>query len=370
MSKQLHIVMHDVPWPADFGGVVDLYYKLKWLHAFGVKIQLHCFVHNRPQQPELNKYCEAVHYYERKKRFGLRLPYIVSSRIDKKLLENLAKDDHPILLEGIHCSYLLYADSFPHRKIFLRLHNVEFLYYGKLAGHETNWLKKFYYGNEARLLKKYEQTVATKAPVWAVSTADVEVYRNVFGAADIHFLPVFLPWDRAEPRAGTGSFCLYHGNLEINENETAALWLIENIFAALYLPFVIAGKNPSKKLKTAAASYKHISIVDNPPEHQMQELIAEAHVNILPSFNNTGVKLKLLNALYNGRHCLVNLAGCEGSGVNEACVIAETAEEFKEHLQKLFQEEFTENKIQHRNAVLKSLYNNEQNARRINAWIW
>ena len=29
--------MHDVPWPADFGGVVDLFYKLKWLHAAGLK---------------------------------------------------------------------------------------------------------------------------------------------------------------------------------------------------------------------------------------------------------------------------------------------------------------------------------------------
>lgn len=370
MSKQLHIVMHDVPWPADFGGVVDLYYKLKWLHAFGVKIQLHCFVHHRPQQPELNKYCEAVHYYERKKRFDLRLPYIVSSRMDKKLLENLAKDDHPILLEGIHCSYLLYANLFPHRKIFLRLHNVEHLYYAKLAGHETRLLKKFYYRNEARLLKKYEQAVATKAPVWSVSAADVEVYKDAFGATDIHFLPVFLPWDEAAPRAGTGSYCLYHGNLEINENETAALWLIENIFSGLYLPFVIAGKNPSARLKKAAAVHKHISIVADPAEHQMQELIAEAHVNILPSFNNTGVKLKLLNALYNGRHCLVNLAGCEGSGVNDACVIAETATEFKAGLQCLFKEEFTETKIQHRSAVLRSLYNNEQNARRINAWIW
>ena len=28
-EKKLHIICHDVPWPADYGGVVDLFYKLK-----------------------------------------------------------------------------------------------------------------------------------------------------------------------------------------------------------------------------------------------------------------------------------------------------------------------------------------------------
>jgi hypothetical protein len=65
-EKKLHIVCHDVPWPADYGGVVDLFYKLKALHAEGVKIILHCFLYGeRSRQDELNKYCEEVHYYKR-----------------------------------------------------------------------------------------------------------------------------------------------------------------------------------------------------------------------------------------------------------------------------------------------------------------
>ena len=65
--KRLHIVCHTVPWPADFGGVLDLFYKLKNLHEEGVKIILHCFLYNRKEQDELNKYCEKVYYYKRKK---------------------------------------------------------------------------------------------------------------------------------------------------------------------------------------------------------------------------------------------------------------------------------------------------------------
>ena len=50
----------------------------------------------------------------------------------------------------------------------------------------------------------------------------------------------------------------------------------------------------------------HTCLVANPSEMEMQDMIAKAQINILPSFNNTGIQIKLLNALFNGRHCLVN----------------------------------------------------------------
>ena len=108
-EKHLHIITHDVPYPADFGGVVDLFYKIKWLHKTGLKIHLHCFVNKRLEQEELKKYCASVNYYPRKNISGisLRIPFIVYSRRDNKLLQNLLKDQHPILMEGIHCSYYL-----------------------------------------------------------------------------------------------------------------------------------------------------------------------------------------------------------------------------------------------------------------------
>ena len=65
-ERHLHIITHDIPFPADFGGVIDIFYKIKSLHQNGVKIHLHCFENKRTRQIELEKYCEAVYYYERK----------------------------------------------------------------------------------------------------------------------------------------------------------------------------------------------------------------------------------------------------------------------------------------------------------------
>ena len=45
--------------------------------------------------------------------------------------------------------------------------------------------------------------------------------------------------------------------------------------------------------------YQHVCLIANPSEEEIQDLISKAQVNILPSFNCTGVKLKLLTALFN-----------------------------------------------------------------------
>jgi hypothetical protein len=238
-----------------------------------------------------------------------------------------------------------------------------------LAKHEDHLLKRLYFKNEARLLKKYEAQIATKCPVWAVSQTDADYYHDAF-SADAHFLPVFLPWEDVSSKPGLGEYCLYHGNLAVNENEKAAEWLIKNVFADTAITLIIAGHSPSAKLQNLACRHKNIRLVKDPSEPEMQKLIEDAQVNVLPSFNNTGVKLKLLNALFNGRHCLVNAAGSAGSGLDELCSIAENAGEFEAAVKKLFTEPFTETRMQHRSAALRSLYNNEQNTHRLSAWIW
>ena len=364
MDKHLHIVTHDVPYPANFGGVVDIFYKIKWLHKVGVRIHLHCFLKNRSAQTELSKYCESVTYYKRKGflSFSLTTPYIVSSRSSKLLLHNLKKDNYAILFEGVHSTYHLSKNIFMNRQIFLRLFNVEHVYYEHLAKNESHFLKKFYYNKEAQLLKKYEDNIANKAHIFTLSTEDSRMYAQLFHAKDISFLPAFLPYDTIKSEVGKGSYCLYHANLSVNENEMAALWLIENVFNTLTIPLIIAGRNPSEKLKIVAKKYNQISLVENPNDENMQLLIVHAQLNILPSFNNTGVKLKLLNAIHNGRHCLVNFAGVDGSGLNECCNVVETAAEFQKEILFLFDKPFAETALQRRGTALKRLYNNEANA--------
>ncbi|MEP7257620.1 MAG: glycosyltransferase [Flavitalea sp.] len=374
MDKILHIVSLDVPYPVNYGGLFDLFYKLEAMSQAGVRIHLHCFAHQKVHQQELRKYCEQVFYYERKKGlkgFSLTLPYIVSSRISNELIERLLQNDHPIILEGIHSCYLLMDKRFFNRKIIVRLHNVEFRYYGQLFRHASWGIAKFYYLYESRLLKKMEAFVAERASlIIAVTDRDMLIYRQLFKAKNIVHLPVFTGFKEVRAKEGVGCYCLYHGNLSVPENEKAATWLLRKVFKGITIPFLIAGKNPSDRLIREVKRYPNASLMANPGEEDMNDIIAKAQLHILPSFNTTGIKLKLLNALYNGRHCIVNDAAVEGTGFESACHIAGNANGFKSIIAQLYNRPFTDEEIRLRERLLSTVFNNQENAKRLIQWIW
>ena len=372
-DRHLHIVCLDVPYPVDYGGVFDLFHKIRALHEAGVRIHLHCFEYGRGRQPILNEYCEEVRYYcrhEGHKGFSHRLPYIVCSRSNGQLLERLLEDDYPILLEGIHCTYLLNDERFDGRKVVLRLHNVEYQYYRQLYLSEKSLLKKIYYLHESNLLRQYEQRIASKVRILAVSPKDREQYIQEFGAPDIDTIPVFLPFEQVLSKEGSGCFCLYHGNLSVAENEQVVSWLLKKVFTNAEMPFIISGKNPSAKLSRLIAQYPQACLIPNPSEEELQDLIAKAQVNILPSFNCTGIKLKLLNALFNGRHCIVNQDAVEGTGLQDTCHVASSAEDVRELLTELCARPFTQDEITTRKKVLEGLYDQKANLEKLMHAIW
>ena len=371
----MHIISFDVPYPVDYGGVFDLFYKLPALQQQGVHIHLHCFEYGRGEQSELNKYCDSVSYYKRQlghKGISMRLPYIVASRRNEKLFQNLLKDDYPILMEGIHCTYLLNDKRFANREKFVRIHNVEYQYYQNLYESANSPLLKIFYKRESNLLKKYESSIITKASAfWGVTPTDVDIYKKEFGCTTIDYLPLYLPpeWN-VKCLEGKGSYCLYQGDLSVDTNEKAAIFLLKNVFNEIKLPLVIAGKNPSKRLERLSHEQQYTCLVANPDGKEMQDMIARAHLHILPSLSNTGIKLKLLNALFNGRHCVVNLATVEGSGLESLCHIAYNEDSMKSIIQELYNQPFNCNMINERKLILNNMFNNERNAKQQVNQIW
>ena len=133
--KSIHIISFNIPFPANYGGVIDVFYKIKSLHQEGVHIILHAFEYGRAKAPELEKYCTQVYYYKRPVTIPKQistLPFIVKTRDANELLFNLKKDNHPILFEGLHTCYFLDHPDLRDRKKYIRMHNVEWQYYACL----------------------------------------------------------------------------------------------------------------------------------------------------------------------------------------------------------------------------------------------
>ncbi|HKB45258.1 MAG TPA: glycosyltransferase family 4 protein [Chitinophagaceae bacterium] len=376
MTRNLHIVCLDVPWPPDYGGAIDMMNRIMMLKKLGVSIHLHYFSYNERGMPnELNQFCESIHVYQRKmgsKGFSFHLPYIIASRINDELVANLQKDDYPVLLEGIHCTGVLrYLDT-KKRKIVVRMHNEESTYYKELARSEPGIIKKLLFINESRLLKKYNHHLPDDCVYACVSEKDISILKNEFHLSHVVFIPTFPAWQTVCGPEGAGTMCLYHGNLSVPENERAALWLLHKVFTKIRVPFVIAGKKPSRCLEKMAHFCQHTCLVANPSESEMNDLIRKAHINVLPCFNKniTGIRLKLLHALFEGRHCVVNDPMVDGTGLESACHIGGNADGFASIISQLYHQPFTPEEITLRKRLLGNTYNNEENTKKFIQYLW
>ncbi|PBQ31156.1 mannosyltransferase [Sphingobacteriaceae bacterium] len=362
MSYSLNIVSFDVPFPANYGGVIDVYYKLFWLKKQGVKIYLHCFAYGRKPSQELKSLCEKVYYYERKTgifaNFSL-VPYTVKSRQSADLERNLLSNDYPILFEVLHTCYLLNDERFKQRKKIYRHSNIEHDYYRELSKTEKGFVKKIYLQIEAWKLEKFEAVLKYADLILAVNQKDTDYFKINYPKVKSVYLPSFHPNSELTVKAGRGDYLLFHGNLGISENYEALLWLIKNVFSKLEVPVVVAGLDPPEFLISEIRKYAFIKLVVSPPEEEMTQLLQNAQVHVLYTAQPTGLKLKLLNVLFKGRFVVCNNHMLSGTGLvaNQGLQIANSPKEFIQAIQASFTINFSENLIKERSDAVSGFDN-------------
>ncbi len=365
-DKQIHIISFDVPFPPSYGGVIDVYYKIKALYDLGVKVHLHCYKYGREEARELKEICASVNYYKRERFSNPYIgskPYIVRTRNTRRLLNNLMLDDHPILFEGLHSCCHLTNPGLKKRFKMVRMHNIEHHYYTNLAKVERNPAKKYFFKLESKRLSNFEFTLKHANCILAISPNDKKYLEEKFD--NVVYLPAFHPNDKVETLPGKGSYILYHGNLEVGENDEAALYLVNDVFSKLALPCVIAGNNPSLLLKQLVKKHSNITLLDGVTIESIHRLINEAQVNVLPTFQATGIKLKLINALFRGRHCVVNTPMILNTGLQQLCVVANDSEKMISALKELYEKEITEADIELRRDFFDKHFNNTESAQQI-----
>lgn len=364
MKQELHLISFDVPYPPNYGGVVDVYYKIKALHDKGIGVHLHCFEYGRGEQSKLNEICSSVSYYRRdenKLNFLKSEPYIVASRANADLLTRLKQDNLPIIIEGLHNCWIIDSLKPSTREIFVRTHNVEHDYYNGLAKVEKSLAKRQYFKWEASKLEKYEEILSKADGLFAISPNDYEYFQKKYGNATL--LPAFHSGETVTSSLGKGDYALYHGNMAVGENSEAAAFLIEEVFAnkpEYY--FIIAGSNPTPELLQLASQYKNVEVRANISVEHLEQLIADAHVNVLPTFQPTGIKLKLLSALYKGRFAIVNNEMINNTGLETLCTVANSPQEWMSALDLIFSRSFDDSSLSHRKDILRAHFDNLVNA--------
>lgn len=332
-ENKIHIVSLDVPFPPDYGGVIDIYYRAKALKEAGFFVVLHCFEYGRGTNHDFSEIANEIHYYRRKKSiFAIfsKLPFIVQSRISSELESRLAADEAPILLEGHHCSGLLLSEKLKNRKKLVRIHNRESEYYGALMKRERWGFKKVFFWIESRKLRQFDRVLRKADALFCLNENEKQFYQTIHPHVAI-IPPGFSVPKSVESGLEIHQQVLFHGNLSVSENEEAALEILEQWKnSTIVIPLIIAGKNPSSRLEKAIRGVPTAQCIANPSEEEMHKWITSSAYNLLISNQETGVKLKLIQSLLLGNTCIVNEQMIAGTPFEPFCLVANSPEIWSE----------------------------------------
>ncbi|MFV0564642.1 MAG: hypothetical protein ACK5NB_02305 [Flavobacteriaceae bacterium] len=362
LKKEIQIVAFENPYPPNYGGAIDVFYKIKALNEIGINVILHAFYSERNDISGLKPYCKTIHLYKRNTRLTKMfsvLPYTVATRCSNALKDNLNKSEAPIVFESLRVAAVLQKHDFK-QKTAVRCHNIEHDYNWGLFKSERNWLKKtaFYFEG---LKYKYFERVLNKADILLPISNYETIYFKKHYRPKSCFLPVFQENNNITAQKGFGKYALYHGDLSVADNLRVAFFMAD-VFKSLNVPLIIASSTKAPELIEHIKKHAHISFQLILNNKQLDGLIENAHINTLYSFQRSGTKLKVFNALFKGRHCIVNKNMVDDEAVLSVCTVAETKTDYQNTVIRLFDEKFVLS--QKRIEALKK-YDTKQNAKKL-----
>ena len=106
-------------------------------------------------------------------------------------------------------------------------------------------------------------------------------------------------------------------------------------------------------------------LIDTPPSVNMEALIQYAHVNLLMTFQQTGIKLKLLHALESGKHILINSLMDDSGIFKSMCHVKDKPNEIIQKINDLMLLDFTDHEDLKRKELFSRYFDNEKNAEAI-----
>ena len=268
---------------------------------------------------------------------------------------NLLKDSFPVLFEGLHSTAILDSCMEAKKRVLIRAHNIEHSYYRGLAGSTRNPFHKLFFLSEAAKLKSYEKIMTRADQILSIAKHETVYFNEQYGNAI--YVPAFHRFEQVKSRPGSGTYILYHGNLGVVENSEMFLSLAREHLSRLPYQVIVAGKNPSARFRKKVSRFPNIKLVADPSDKDLDKLISEAHINLLLTKQSTGIKLKLLHALFAGRHCLVNKEMVEGSGLDKLCSILGNNRNLESIIDALMLQSFNESQIRTRKKALMEISN-------------
>lgn len=273
--------------------------------------------------------------------FFSSFPYHVqrfrSSVFETKLTDILSSNTYDVIqIEGIYLCYCIpLIRKYSKAKISLRAHNVEHSLWQDIAKHEKRFLIRQYLKIQTERLKKFElnQLHHTDVVV-AITEADATVFKTSKPLMNIKIIPFGVdPIDKKINPPTIIHSMFYIGALDWLPNQEALEWFLAKVWPKILIlfpsfEFYIAGRNAPNRL---VDYLKTLCQVFYCGEVESSSEFMELHdMMVVPLFSGSGMRVKIIEAMNNGKLIIASDKACEGIPVqnNKHLRIASRVDEF------------------------------------------
>jgi polysaccharide biosynthesis protein PslH len=278
------------------------------------------------------------------------LPYNVgrftSRRFKNALIELLNDNNYEIVqLEGLFLApYLKFIRENSNAAIVYRSHNVEYIIWQKLCIRENSFLKRWYLRVLYARIKKYEASFINSYDLLVTITEnDLEILNSLGNKKPAIVAPfgMYNPGLSGNNVVRSGKLnLLYIGALDWMPNIEALNWFVKKVWPVVRrkfpeMVFRVAGRNAKKDFITDIAEKGVIchGEIDNSGEF----LAAENGIVVVPLFSGSGIRVRIIEAMFAGRPVIASSVAVSGIPVeNEINILlADDSERFVHYIEKL-----------------------------------
>ena len=214
-------------------------------------------------------------------------------------------------------------------------HNIESQLFARRAAAERNPLARAYVAREARKLEEFERRFCPRfSRNVTVSDADAATLTRMLPGLNCVVVPNGVDCsyfaarpDAAEPRL------IYTGGLNMFANLDAVDYFLNEVWPTIRAAvpdarFVIIGQDPPQRLLALAKEESGIDVTGYVDD--VRPYVADASVYVVPLRVGGGTRLKVLDAMAQGKAIVSTSIGCEGIDVDPGrdLLVADDAADF------------------------------------------
>ena len=243
-----------------------------------------------------------------------------------------------VILESIFVgSYIETIRKHSQARILLRVHNIEYLIWERLAKQAKNPLKKSAYNYLAKSLKRFELSLFNKIDGYMpITEVDHLFFKEKFPALSSKVIPFAInlsAYPIQNHIIDENNISFFHiGSMNWQSNIEGMTWFLENVWKKVAenpnITLVLAGKG--NKAVFGNKNLKNVQIFDF--VESAQQFINEHDIMIVPLLSGSGMRIKIMEGMALGKPIITTSIGAEGIEITdkENIFIANTPEEMAE----------------------------------------